>query len=265
MKPRPIFAPLLFVCVSLALPARAAVWSVTELHYQRGPVAAPSFAGGASAATDIVTLQGAGGHDLGDYFFFVDFLQDDTPDRFNDQDVYGELYVSFMAGALTGGPLAFGPVRDIGLVAGVNVGADANVRKWLPGLRFALDLPGFAFANLDLTAYLDDSPGVDSGGAPSESDSFMADFSWGVPFSVGDHAFSLEGHAEYIGARTDQFGAPLPAWFLAQPQLRYDLGASLLGSPGRLFGGVEWLLWLNKLGDESVDENRGLLLLVWRL
>ncbi len=259
--------PLLVLSLILLVPtsSEGASWSITELHYQWGPVVAPSFAGGKSAATDIVTLQGAGGHDVGDYFFFVDFLQDDTADGFNDQDIYGEFYLSFMAEKTIGAPLSFGPVKDVGLTLGLNAGADANVRKWLPGLRFSLTLPGFAFANLDVTAYIDDSPGVDSGGAPSETDSYMVDFSGSYPFAIGDHRFNLTGHGEYIGARIDQFGGDVAAWILLQPQLYYDLAPLLHIASDRLFMGVEGLIWMNKLGDESTDETGALFLLVWRL
>jgi hypothetical protein len=35
---------------------------------------------------------------------------------------------------------------------------------------------------------------VGHGGAPAEDDSFMIDFNWAYPFSVGNQDFSIEGH-----------------------------------------------------------------------
>ena len=60
-----------------------------------------------------------------------------------------------------------------------------------------IDVP--SFANLDLTAYMDDSEGVVSGGAPQESSSFMVDFSFARPFKLGERSLSVAGHIEYIG------------------------------------------------------------------
>jgi hypothetical protein len=50
---------------------------------------------------------------------------------------------------------------------------------------------------------------------------------------------------------------------LAQPQFRYDLGKTLVGKPGVLFAGLEYQLWLNKLGDD-IDEHVIQALIVWR-
>ena len=54
-------AAVLIGSVSAAASAAAADWSVTELHYQHGSLAAPAFAGGGTSATDILTLQHASG------------------------------------------------------------------------------------------------------------------------------------------------------------------------------------------------------------
>ena len=52
---------------------------------------------------------------------------------------------------------------SIGLIAGVNYGMDPGVLKFLPGVRFSWNVPGFAFLNTDVTGYLDASEGVDGG------------------------------------------------------------------------------------------------------
>lgn len=241
----------------LAAPGDAAAWQwqTTELHYQYGRLAAPVFAGGARSDTRIVTFQHASGWGFGDVFLFVDLLDDRRDDGFNDGDAYGELYVNFSLGKLTGRRVGLGPVKDIGLLAGVNRSRDAGVRKWLPGVRLSWDVPGFAFLNTDFTLYLDDSTGVAGGGAPVEDDSYMVDVNWAYPFTAGGHRFSIEGHGEYIGARTNEFGGQTHHWVLLQPQFRYDLGHALFAQADRLFVGAEWQYWRNKLGDSETDDN----------
>lgn len=244
-------------------PCLAADWSTTEVQYKYGDLDAPEFAGGGSDYTTIVTLQHASGWKYGDNFYFIDF-SDSGNENFNDNDAYGEWYPNFSLGKITGNEIGFGPVKDIGILLGVNYGADPKVRKYLPGVRFSLDFSGFAFANLDVTAYIDDSRGASNGGAPSEDDSYMIDFNWAYPFSVGNQDFSIEGHVEYIGERDNEFGDTVEAHVLAQPQFRWDVGKALFDAPQQLFTGFQYQYWKNKLGDKDTDESTIQFLAVWR-
>lgn len=240
-------------------------WQVNELHYQRGTLAAPAFAGGARSDTDILTLQHASGWGFGELFFFADYLDDRHADGFNDDDLYSELYVNFSLGKLADRKVGFGPIRDIGLLAGLNYSHDARVRKYLPGIRLSWELPGFTFFNTDLTLYLDDSAGISGGGAPAENNSYMMDINWAYPFTVDGHRFSIEGHGEYIAERDNEFSQTVHDWILLQPQFRYDLGHTMWDSPDRLFVGVEWQYWRNKLGDKQTEDNVLQALVVLRL
>ena len=113
-----------------------------------------------------------------------------------------------VVGKLSGRKISFGPVSDIGFLLGLNWARDSEVMKYLPGVRLSLDIEGFAFANLDIMAYIDDSNGLSSGGAPEEDDSFLVDFNFARPFSVGAYQFSIEGHIEYAGSRDNELGRP---------------------------------------------------------
>lgn len=237
-------------------PATAADWSNTELHIQIGNLDVPSFAGGGDSDHVIYTLQHASGWKYGDNFFFIDVLDGDRA-GFQDFDMYGEWYTNFSLGKITGKPVGRGLVKDVGIILGFNWAADANVKKYLPGVRLSLDLPGFAFANLDITAYLDDSEGVASGGAPSEDNSFMIDFNWARPFKIGDSNFSIEGHIEYIGERDNEFGGQVESWILAQPQFRWY-------PRDNIALGIEYQFWQNKLGDAATDESAIQALFVWK-
>ncbi|UOF12888.1 hypothetical protein IEQ11_14080 [Lysobacter capsici] len=239
--------------------AQALDWSSTELQWQRGRLELP-YSDNASAQTTVWTFQHANGWKYGDNFGFIDFSRGR-----GDLDAYGEYYGHFSLGKIRGAKTGWGPVKDIGLLAGVNAAEEAKVLKYLPGLRLSLDAPGFAFLNLDITAYLDDSRGVRHGGAPKEGDSWMVDLNGARAFKIGKAGFSIEGHIEYVAARRDEFGQRVPAHVLAQPQIRYDLGERLWGWPNQVFVGVEYQYWRNKLGDANTDESAIQALVVWRL
>lgn len=237
-------------------PVFASGWSVTELHVQYGNLDVPKFEGGGHAYHLIYTLQRANGWKYGDNFFFINVL-DSRSSGFQDFDLYAEWYSNLSLGRITGRELAAGVISDFGFILGLNWVRDAKVRKFLPGIRLALDIKGFSFANLDIMAYIDDSRGVSSGGAPKEHDAFIVDFNFARPFRVGGSSFSIEGHVEYVGERKNEFGDRVAEWVLAQPQFRWN-------PSDRLSLGIEYQYWMNKLGDRDTDENTLQALLVWK-
>ena len=255
---RTAFAGIFLVAL---MATQAAAFSQTEFHLQYGKHKNPFST--ATQQTFVFTVQQAAGWKLGDSFFFIDYLDDDERDGFNDRDFYGEWYPTLSLGKLANKELRVGPIRDFALIAGVNVGGDANVVKYLPGLRASWDLPGFAFLNTDLTAYIDDNIGVEGGGAPKEDNSFILDVNWALPINVGSLSLAIVGHAEYLGGRTNEFGADVKDSILAQPQFTWDLG-KVVGAPNQLMVGIEYQYWLNKLGTDE-DESTAQLLVVWRL
>jgi hypothetical protein len=245
----------------------ASEWSKTELFYQHGKLLTPSFAGGGKYATTVITMQHASGWKYGDNFFFIDHLNDGNLDGFDDSDFYGEIYLHLSAKKIFDTKMPLDVIKDVGMVMGINAAADANVMKYLPGIRISWDLPGFAFLNSDITAYIDNNDGLRTGtsNAPMEEDSFMVDISFGYPFSIGEYDFSIEGHMEYIDERKNELGQTVHSWFLAQPQLRFDIGKALSNKPNTVFAGIKWQYWQNKLGDKTTDENVIMALVVWRL
>lgn len=243
----------LLTCVCAS--AQATDWSDTEFHLQVGSLDAPSFAGGGSALHVIYTLQHASGWKYGDNFFFVDVVDSRQPGS-PDIDFYSEAYANLSLGKVTGSRVGAALVSDVGLIGGFNWAVDAKVRKYVAGLRLALGLEGFAFANLDVAALIDDSEGLVSGGAPREDDTILVDFNFARPFRIGTADFSIEGHIEYVGERTNELGGKVESWILAQPQLRWHL-------TDRIAFGIEYQFWMNKLGDRDTDENAVQALFVW--
>lgn len=227
-------------------------WSTSELHYQYGNLNQPFQQ--RNAATSIVTFQHASGWRYGDNFLFVDTIMAHG----QKVNFYGEYYGNLSLGKITGKDLAIGPIKDFGVLNGVNWAPNSGMLKYLPGLRLSWDIPGFQFLNSDFTAYIDNSDSK-----IAESDSFMADINGRYPFELLNSKFSIEGHMEYIGERTNQFGL-VRAWFFSQIQLRYDLGNLILAQPEKVYIGTEWQYWKNKFGT-SVEENAFQALLVWRM
>lgn len=243
------------VVVAHAPPLQAAIWSNTEFQIQYGSLDVPSFAGGGSKDTTIFTFQHASGWKYGDNFFFFDVITAESG-GFNDTDTYGEWYSYFSFRKMAGKEEMKGGLKDVRFIAGFNWDPDADVIKYLPGIGLSWNAKGFAFLNTDITLYIDDSVGIaGGGGAPSEDDTFMVDVNWARPFKDGK--FSIEGHAEYIGSRTNEFGGDVEAWILAQPQFRINLNDYIAI-------GVEYQYWMNKLGDKDTDESAVQALLVWK-
>jgi nucleoside-specific outer membrane channel protein Tsx len=272
-----ISAPLTALALTAALNTpmvSAEIWGNTEVQLQALGELERVGTGG-TADTTIITFQHAGGWEYGDNFFFMDYSRysvnnDANFPVSNSSELYGEWYSNFSLGAITGNDLSFGPVKDIGVVAGFNFAPEVNSAWVLPGVRFALDLPGFAFAQIDVTGYIHQGGGsADSSvfTVVDEDSSFMIDFAWAYPFKIGSTSWSIEGHLEYIDGRTqvNNFGTTeLESWVLFQPQIRLDLGEVLGQKAQRLFVGVEYQYWKNKLGEKGTDDNAAQLLAVWR-
>lgn len=233
----------------------------TEFQFQYGNLTNPFS--GARQYTSILTIQNAQAWRWGDSFFFIDIIDDGGHDGFNEKDLYGEWYPTLSFSKISGTEFKLGPIRDIALISGINFDADANVFKYLPGIRASWQVPGFLFLNTDITAFIDASSGVARGGAPRTSNSFMIDVNWARPFAIGGQSFAFAGHAEYIGSATNELGYPVSSWILAQPQLTWDLGA-VFGAAGHLLVGIEYQYWRNKLGTDEHD-NVAQLLVTWRL
>ena len=228
-------------------------WSITELQSNFGRLSTPGFAGGGKDTTFVITLEHSDGWDYGDNYFFVDLAESTSP-FYNDTDIYAEYYANLSLSKIINKKVSNGLINDLGFIMGINWAMNAKVIKYLPGVRFSLNLPGFAFANLDVTAYLDASKGVKKNGAPKQENSYMLDFNWSYPFSINNHDFSVTGHLEYINRRLDSFGNRLTSHVLNQEQIRWDLGKAIYGVPQKLFIGLELSIWINKLGDTNTNE-----------
>jgi len=85
-------------------------WSRIESQFQFGNLDSPSFASGQTSSTNILTLQHASGWKYGDNFFFVDIIDDEIEDGFNNNDVYLEWYANFSLGKILGRRIGCVPI-----------------------------------------------------------------------------------------------------------------------------------------------------------
>ena len=255
------FAVCFMVTLAAASTASTA-FAQTEFHLQAGKLRNP-FAQ-KSVQSLVLTVQQASQWKLGDSFFFLDYIVDRETDGFNDRDFYAEWYPTLSIGKMQQSDARLGLITDLAIIAGINMGGDAKLFKFLPGFRASWDIPGFLFLNTDLTAYIDQNFGVAKGGAPKEGHSFMFDVNWAAPFDIGQHSFAFMGHAEYIGSRSNELGGRHDASILAQPQFVWDIGRAAAGEPNQLLFGFEYQYWRNKVGTDD-DENTLQFLVVWRL
>lgn len=240
------------VLLGLAIPLSAGAqgFSRTEFQYQGGSawvdgvVSPPGF-------QHVFTLQHASAWSHGSNFFFVDMSCCDEP--VSNRDIYLEWYSSFSLGALSGKDVSFGRVRDVMVTGGLNWGAQARIAKFAPGIRFSLDLPGFAFANLDFNYLVDFSGGLASGGAPKADGIVTVDFNWARPLRIGEGSFSIEGHGEWQSPAGNEVGRQ-PYSVLLQPQIRYDIGRAMGGPDNKVLVGTELQVWINKFSVDGANE-----------
>ena len=248
------FTGVALLATTFTASSQAAIWSSSEVHYSSGDYLNLTT-NKHDVNTSILTFQHASGHKYGKNFFFIDHSRTDKGSGF-----YGEWYSTFSLGAITGSDMSFGMVKDVGLLAGINLAPGVSSMHTLPGVSLALDLPGFAFANLDITGYNN----IMTDGSSGEKSSYMLDFNWAYPFKAGGLSWSIEGHAEYIAGRDMKVGAgKLEDWILMQPQVRMDLGEALGNEAGNFFVGIEYQYWKNKYGSKDKNESTVQLQTVW--
>lgn len=232
--------------------ANAADWSITEMQLQYGNLDNPFLK--TDTNTQILTIDHASGYSWGDVYFFADIVDDGENDGLNDKDIYAEGYVFFSSAKLLGRKYS-GLIKDIGVYGSSNYAADANYLAWYSGVYADLNVPGFTFLRAIASRVYDQSDF-------DEKDGFHAGLIWAYPFELGNQRFLFNGHFEYMTREENNFG-PTHDWFLAQPQLRWDVGYALTGKKDVVYVGTEYQYWVNKLGTEET-ESAFQALAVWR-
>lgn len=240
--------------------AQAADWSSTNVQLLYGQ----NYEVGQSEET-VLTLEHADGWKYGDNYFFVDVIEPFN----NDTAFYGELSPRISPAAIFGfKPFAFGPVKDV-MIAGTlemgggGPGTDNGVHSYLLGIGLPLDIPGFAFADVNIYARKSHRDFVSAiPGGEQSSMGGQVTIDWLYPFGILGTKWTFGGYLDYSFAENSGT-VPIKNHIVSSPQLLLDVGDLIGMAPGQLKAGIEYDYWMNKYGIDGIDENNVNAMIEW--
>jgi nucleoside-specific outer membrane channel protein Tsx len=246
-----------------SLPARAADWSDAFIGYTYGTQYKEP--GDPDAVKkNIFVLSYVGGYKYGVNFFTLDMLQSDTKNPAignaksgsnsrGAQEVYVVYDTTFSLTKLSGSPVKFGPVRDVGIQAGFDFNSKndafgAGLVKLIGGPKLEFDVPGLL--TLGLFYYKEYNNNgivgkkVDFAAAPRLATVWSFDFNAGTPAV-------FKGWATYTGSKgKDGFGGETKPETWLDTAVLFDVGA-LGGKPKWLYAGPGYQYIKNKFGNDA--------------
>ncbi len=239
---------VLSLLASASATSKAADWSTTNVQLLYGD----GYELGDNSMA-IMTVEHANGWKYGDNFFFLDVSNPASEGTSH----FAEFSPRLSLGKLSGKDMSFGIVKDV-LAAGTLEMGDA-VRAYLFGIGLALDLPGFAFADINL--YYRES---ERDWLLEQSDAgAQITIDWLLPIQLGGQKLAFEGFADYAWGEKGG-SAPKADNLVAGPRLLIDIG-NWFGAPGTLQAGVEYQIWRSKFGVKGVDEDIPQAMIKWTM
>lgn len=189
------------------------------------------------------TVEHANGWKYGQNFFFVD-----VTDR-NDIgiEVYAEVYSYLSLNKITGSKLSLGPIKDISLLAGINISnkpENDHFKAYLAGLSLDFSNQYFDYLQLDVAAYKSDDVRHKYG--------LQITPVWSYPFEIASAKFKFRGFTDFRTGNTNNSGN---FHILAQPQVLLDIGDLSGVKSDTVFIGTEFSYWHNKFGVKDVEES----------
>lgn len=232
MKSASLFKTIVGVGIAfLTIPSllSAAVFSSTKVellygwNYER-----------ASEEGVILTLANATGWKYGDSFFFLDVGNFD--DRDETDGIHFEWSPRLSLLRTLGDGAWDGFLKDIYVIGQTDIDANSFSNKvtYMGGLSADWNVPGFKFVKTHVQ-YRDDPD--------FSGESVQFNLVWNAPFNVAGQNFSFEGFADYTTEEGDS-----ESNLLTQPQLLWH-------ATDNLAFGVEYQMWLNRLGRDGLDEH----------
>ncbi|HSV50537.1 MAG TPA: outer envelope protein [Burkholderiaceae bacterium] len=261
-------AALAIACITSA--ANAAEWSDSFIGYSYGS----KFREPGSAddvKKHIVTLQYVGGYKYGVNFFSVDLLKSDlanpakgpglgTSSNTGAQELYLTYNNTLSFGKLSGTPLKFGPLRDVGMQAGFDFNAKndafgSGVVKLIGGPKVEFDVPGLLTLGLFYYRELHSNNGIVGSDVKSKAAPRLATV-WAFDLNAGAPAV-FKGWATHTGSKgKDGFGGNTSPETWVEASLLWDIGAGS-GKPKTFYAGLGYQYIKNKFGSQpSVPGSR---------
>lgn len=192
------------------------------------------------------TFETAGAWRYGDWFAFQDLVYFNGDNAGKDNTTYGEISARFSAGKITGNNIELGPITDLSLALTLEEG-EGPVKSFLYGLGMDINIPYFSYFNLN--TYRREALSSDN-----ISDGWQVTPAFRMDFPVGSSNIVFDGFFDWVFSTDD---ANYEKNFHFNPQLKYDLGAVILGEhkKNKLFIGIEYDYWKNKYGVKGVDQS----------
>jgi len=208
--------------------AIAADWQTTNIQLLKGFEYEPN-----NKERTLITVEHANGWKYGDNYLFFDITDADT----DGTDIYGEISPRLSFSKMTGKKIGYGLVKDVLLAGSVEVGK--NIRRYLYGVGFDLDIPKFKFFKVN--TYVRDDPN-------KEGQTYQVTLAWNMPLEYRNHKFLLEGFADFFGREGDSFDDSQ----LIVPRFLLDVG-NYWGQEKKVYAGVEWQYWHHKFGGATTE------------
>ena len=250
----------------LAAPAvsQAATWSDTFIGYRYGTdFREPNNA--RDVEKHILQFTHASGYSVGQNFVNLDIFQSDKADPTERGGSNGatEFYLTYRhqvhLGKAFDKSLAFGPVKEVAITAGVDLNtknSPVQPRKRLlvigPTLKF--DVPGF----LDVSLLFGKEWNHNNFGTVEKEIAFdpqwIISAAWGIPFNAGPVPLKFQGFANYLSKRGEDYnGKKTKAETLMRTSLMVDVGQMAWGKKNTLWVGVGYEYWRNKFGNHGIQ------------
>lgn len=249
----------------LAVPAvsQAATWSDTFIGYRYGTdFREPNNT--KDVEKHILQFTHASGYSVGQNFVNLDIFQSDKADPTERGGSNGatEFYLTYRhqvhLGKAFDTSLAFGPVKEVAITAGVDLNtknSPVQPRKRLlvvgPTLKF--DVPGF----LDVSLLFGKEWNHNNFGSVDKEIAFdpqwIISAAWGIPFNAGPVPLKFQGFANYLSEKGDDYnGKKTKAETLMRASLMVDVGQMAWGKKNTLLMGVGYEYWRNKFGNHGI-------------
>jgi nucleoside-specific outer membrane channel protein Tsx len=247
-----------------AASSMAADWSDTSIAYRTGTRFAEPFNAN-DIRKDILQFTHASGYKYGSNFVNLDILLSDKTDPSSKGASSGaqEFYVVYRHtlewGKLTGAPVRFGPVKDLGLTGGFDIntktdaGYNSKKRMLVLGPTLMFDVPGLLNVGV-YELWESNAPYSSFTGVGTPRYHYdphpMLGAVWAFP--LGTSKLSFEGYANVIAAKgRNEFGRGTKPETNIDMQLMLDVGALLDTKPKRFRAGIAYQYWRNKFGNDS--------------